>query len=376
MTTSIPLSNNLNKSNYRESIVSNFKKRSTLYALVALSLLNVFLLTNTLYRARSSGPKDSTRTAQINPFHLPGNVNASETEFIKPENIIISGFVFYGRRDRVEAMRCYVEVWLADDTIPRIVDRKLKHPNDFAVSANIINNPPLSFIHYHVGALHPYFPELANGKPSTKVSDNKSWKPSDHPHWEGPDKFEWALDAAPPAKGHRWLRVKDDKAIVRTPVTHLKYEVWGDTYTSWAIAAQQHYSFLENLEKNQLDLYKFNLPWNMDNERIRINVLAIWADDILDSDIDTWPKERSDEEMVVMELPKLYSRRNARVLRGRNQFPSRPNTSTDLLQLTTVVAQLTKYTASSGWPHTALPLSERARIAAAANCIDKTSMRK
>lgn len=110
MTTSIPLSNNLNKSNYRESILSNFKKRSTLYALVALSLLNVFLLTNTLYRARSSGPKDSTRTAQINPFHLPGNVNASETEFTKPENIIISGFVFYGRRDRVEAMRCYVEV--------------------------------------------------------------------------------------------------------------------------------------------------------------------------------------------------------------------------------------------------------------------------
>ncbi|EDN09091.1 conserved hypothetical protein [Histoplasma mississippiense (nom. inval.)] len=380
MTTSIPLSNNLNKSNYRESIVSNFKKRSTLYALVALSLLNVFLLTNTLYRARSSGSKDSTRTAQINPFHLPGNVNASETEFIKPEDIIISGFVFYGRRDRVEAMRCYVErnladnngwldevlwvvnteneddlryldeilassprhrkldlgrmvrgpefrqiwkhlergkiyvkidddvVWLADDTIPRIVDWKLKHPNDFAVSANIINNPPLGFIHYHVGALHPYFPELANGKPSTNVSDNKSWRPSDHPHWEGPDKFEWALDAAPPAKGHRWLRVKDDKAIVRTPATHLKYEVWGDTYTSWAIAAQQHYSFLENLENNQLGLYKFNLPWNMDNERIRINVLAIWADDILDNDINTWPKERSDEEMVVMELPKLYSR--------------------------------------------------------------------
>ncbi|OAX82328.1 hypothetical protein ACJ72_03326, partial [Emergomyces africanus] len=199
-------------------------------------------------------------------------------------------------------------VWLADDTIPRIVDRKLKHPEDFAVSANIINNPPLSFIHYHVGALHPYFPELHNGKPSTNTSDNKSWKTSDHPHWEGPENFEWALDADPPANGHRWLRVKDDKAIVRTPVTRLKYEVWGDTYTSWAIAAQQHYSFLENLEKNQLDLYKFNLPWNMDNERIRINVLAIWADDILDSDIDTWPKERSDEEMVVMELPKIYRR--------------------------------------------------------------------
>ncbi|KAL2364786.1 hypothetical protein RJZ56_002306 [Blastomyces dermatitidis] len=376
----IPPFSSPSKSSYGESIISNLKKRSTLYALVALSLLNVFLLTNTLYRGRNSVQKDSTRPAPIYPIRLHGDANANATEFVKPENIVISGFVFYGRRDRVEAMHCYVErnlvdnkgwldevlwvvnteneddlkyldeilarsrrykkldlgrkvrgpefrqiwkhlergkiyvkidddvVWLADDTIPRIVDRKINHPDDFAVSANIINNPPLSFIHYHVGALHPYFPELLDGKPSTKPSDNKSWKPSDHPNWEGPEKFEWALDAAPPAKGHRWLRVKDDKAIVRTPVTHLKYEVWGDTYTSWAIAAQQHYSFLENLEKDQLDLYKFNLPWNMDNERIRINVLAIWADDILDSDIDTWPKERSDEEMVVMELPKMYSR--------------------------------------------------------------------
>ncbi|EGE79192.1 hypothetical protein BDDG_02130 [Blastomyces dermatitidis ATCC 18188] len=365
----IPPFSSPSKSSYGESIISNLKKRSTLYALVALSLLNVFLLTNTLYRGRNSVQKDSTRPAPIYPIRLHGDANANATEFVKPENIVISGFVFYGRRDRVEAMHCYVErnlvdnkgwldevlwvvnteneddlkyldeilarsrrykkldlgrkvrgpefrqiwkhlergkiyvkidddvVWLADDTIPRIVDRKINHPDDFAV-----------FIHYHVGALHPYFPELLDGKPSTKPSDNKSWKPSDHPDWEGPEKFEWALDAAPPAKGHRWLRVKDDKAIVRTPVTHLKYEVWGDTYTSWAIAAQQHYSFLENLEKDQLDLYKFNLPWNMDNERIRINVLAIWADDILDSDIDTWPKERSDEEMVVMELPKMYSR--------------------------------------------------------------------
>lgn len=190
------------------------------------------------------------------------------------------------------------------------MDRKVKNPNDFAVSANIINNPPLSFMHYHFGALHPYFPELdKKGNATTRVSSNKAWRPSDHPDWSGPSSFTWPLDKGPPAKGHRWLRVKDDKALVRTPVSKLKYEVWGDTYTSWAIAAQQHYSFLENLEAGTLHLYKFEPPWNMDNERIRINVLAVMADDILDSDIDTWPKERSDEEMIVMELPKIYSRR-------------------------------------------------------------------
>ncbi|ODH13842.1 hypothetical protein ACO22_06855 [Paracoccidioides brasiliensis] len=373
-----PISSDGNKSSYRELIVSSIKKRSTLYAIIALSLLNIVLLTNTLYRAQNSVQKVSTGHPTLSP--RPPNVHANATEFIKPQNVVISGLVFYGRPDRVQSMRCYVDrnlvtnggwldevlwvvntenkddlkyldevlassprykkldlgkkvrgpefrkiwkhmergkiyvkidddvVWLADDTIPRIVDRKLRHPNDFAVSANIINNPPLSFMHYHVGALHPYFPELEGGKPSAKVSNNTSWKPSEHPDWEGPDNFEWALDAPPPAKGHRWLRVKDDRAIVRTPVTHLKYEMWGDTYTSWAIAAQQHYSFLENLEKDRLDVYKFNLPWNMDNERIRINLLAIWSDDILDSNIDSWPKERSDEEMVVMELPKMYSR--------------------------------------------------------------------
>ncbi|KAK2799448.1 hypothetical protein FQN51_006935 [Onygenales sp. PD_10] len=199
-------------------------------------------------------------------------------------------------------------LWLADDTIPLLVNHKVKHPNDFAVSANVINNPPLGFMHYHFGALHPYFPELDSGKPSQKISDNKSWKWSDHPYWEGPEDFEWSSTANPPAKGHRWLRVKQDKALARTPATQLKYEVWGTSYYSWAITAQQHYSFLENLETDQLHLYKFDPPWNMDNERIRINVLAIWSDDILDSDIDNWPAAKSDEDMIVMELPKRYYR--------------------------------------------------------------------
>ncbi|EEP80752.1 conserved hypothetical protein [Uncinocarpus reesii 1704] len=366
------------KQTYRELFLTALRGQRTLLGLIVLTLLNVLIFMNVLYQRNAAVGISHNR----GPMRHAEDRNPIHTSLVKPENITISGLVFFGRKDRVESMHCYLErnmvdnggwldevlwvvntenkndlaylnkilssspqrykkldlgrkvkgpefrqiwkhldkgkmyvkvdddvVWLADDAIPIIVDRKIRNPDDFAVSANIINNPPLSFMHYHFGALHPYFPELdENGNATKKVSSNKAWRPSEHPHWDGPPSFTWAMDAKPPAKGHRWLRVEDDKAIARTPVSKLKYEVWGDTYTSWAIAAQQHYSFLENLESDNLDVYKFNRPWNMDNERIRINVLAVMADDILDSDIDSWPKERSDEEMIVMELPKKYLR--------------------------------------------------------------------
>lgn len=199
-----------------------------------------------------------------------------------------------------------------------MVTTKLKRPDSFAVSANIINNPPLSFLHYHFGALHPYFPEMP-GAPNqnqnepleavTTTATITSWRSSDHPYWEGPDHYEWPLDKDPPSDGHRWLRVQDNKALNRTPVSHLTYDFWGTTYESWAIAAQQHYSLLENLEHDQIDLYRFEPPWDMGGQRIRINALAILGDDILDSDIDNWPKDKGDEDMLVIELPKRFGRR-------------------------------------------------------------------
>jgi hypothetical protein len=34
--------------------------------------------------------------------------------------------------------------------------------NYFAVSANVINNPALSWVHYSMGVYEPYFPVRAN----------------------------------------------------------------------------------------------------------------------------------------------------------------------------------------------------------------------
>lgn len=191
-----------------------------------------------------------------------------------------------------------------------MVTTKLKYPDSFAVSANVINGPPLSFLHFHLGALHPYFPELEADPTYTNHSSSENWRPSSHPFWSGPSTFRWPQDGDPPGGGkHRWLRVNDDRALHRTPVANLTYDFWGPTYESWAIAAQQHYSLLENLERNTTDLYKFQPPWNMQGERIRINCLAILGDDILDTDVEHWPNNKGDEDMIVLDLPKKLQRR-------------------------------------------------------------------
>lgn len=51
-----------------------------------------------------------TPVAKVSP------VNTSQNPRIpgKPNNLTISGFVFYGRRDRVESMHCYLEVCCVD----------------------------------------------------------------------------------------------------------------------------------------------------------------------------------------------------------------------------------------------------------------------
>lgn len=95
----------------------------------------------------------------------------------------------------------------------------------------------------------------------------------------------------------------------QTPAAQLKYEVWGDSYSSWAIAAQMHYSLLENIESDKLGLYKFRPPWDMHGERIRINFICFYADDILNTDISTWPRDRGDEDMIAIDLPKRLHRR-------------------------------------------------------------------
>lgn len=194
-----------------------------------------------------------------------------------------------------------VQVWFADDAIPRIIDLKMKHPEYLLVSGNIINNPLMGWVHLHLGALHPYFPETEPppGLHNDGVSRPTSWKASAYPFWEGPDDFKWDLEQDPPFVGHRWLRLENDSALHRTPAAEMEYKTWGTSLKSWAIAAQEHYSFLENLENDQLNLYKFGPVWKTDYERLSINFMTLWGEEVLDN----LPMDTVDEEYLTKVLP-------------------------------------------------------------------------
>jgi hypothetical protein len=160
-----------------------------------------------------------------------------------------------------------------------------------------------------MGAIHPYFPERFQSL-GTNITEREYWKPSLHPYWDGPKRFKWELTNEPPSwEHHRWFRVPDDSSLYQTPAAELQYDVWGDSYKNWAIASQMHMSLFENIEKNQLDLYKFEKPWVMFEDRIRINFMCIYSDDILDTDPENWPNDRGDEDMIVLDLPKKLRRR-------------------------------------------------------------------
>lgn len=49
-------------------------------------------------------------------------------------------------------------VFIEDNTIVTIVNRLWDNPQYFAVSANVVNNPALSWVHNRLGVYEPYWP--------------------------------------------------------------------------------------------------------------------------------------------------------------------------------------------------------------------------
>jgi len=211
-------------------------------------------------------------------------------------------------------------IWMADDAIPRIVITKIEHPEYLVVSANMINSPLLGWLHYRMGAVHPYLPEISpeddsaatvdQTPPDIRAVERVSWKHADHPIWQGPEGYTFRHDEKPPREGHRWLRLPETPEtrtpqLRRTPMINTTYETWGNGLQSWAIAAQHHYSFLENLHDDNLHLYKFApnaKPWITDYDRLSINFIAINSTEIL-SHLPI-PEDVVDEEWLTVTLPR------------------------------------------------------------------------
>lgn len=190
-------------------------------------------------------------------------------------------------------------VYVDDQTIPRIVSLKVDNPNYLVVSANVINSPLMSWVHYHTGAMHPYLPEH-NAIGRERHVNQTPWRYDDYPTWTGPDDYTFGLKEDPPYDGHRWLRLTEANQIYRTPMASIEYGTWGTALESWSIAAQSHYSFLENLAVNNTESYRLGRPWTTDYERLSINLICLYSNDVLDN----LPMDTVDEPWLTVNLPR------------------------------------------------------------------------
>ena len=219
------------------------------------------------------------------------------------------------------------KVFIHPDAIPNLIYTMIKHPDAFAVTANIVNSPSLSWLHFHVGAVHSYLPETKY--PAAQVERKvplETWRPSYLPDWHGDEMYfplglgtngegvvEHDDPGAPPYHGHRWLPLRDNKnSIMRTPISQTEFDAYGNGWKSWAIAAQQHYSLFQNIEAGEMDRYHFG--WSTDahesnyimgDSRMNINFLCIRGDDV----VDNFPFPDVDEPALTWNLPQKLQRR-------------------------------------------------------------------
>ena len=171
------------------------------------------------------------------------------------------------------------QVWMNPLAIPELVNTKLNQPESFVVLGSLINSATMAWVQYRLGAVYSYLPErrppVLTSSPQGTDNDSygpKAWRASALPTWqsadgerrfeefpqkpEGVKKAPIGSDFGPPYANHRWLPLRDeDRHITETPIAHSQYNPFGQSWRQWTIAAQQHYSLLENLEKGLVSKY-------------------------------------------------------------------------------------------------------------------------
>lgn len=220
---------------------------------------------------------------------------------------------FGGSYDQIEDDVFYVKmdddiVFIEDNVIASIVQTRLAHPEYYAVSANVVNQPLLSWVHWNLGAVRPYLPEVDHdGKPlvASTAKTGMDWRSSTLPNWRGPKDFEPLKWDAGEEGLHRWLplRAQQDHVLDKTPIVETEYGAFGRGWTQWQIGAQEHYSFLENLEKDELWRYKFGI-WDFQYERMGIQFIAMMGRDINAAK----PIAGDDENHFAVTMPKQLGR--------------------------------------------------------------------
>ncbi|MCJ1294331.1 hypothetical protein MMC34_005889 [Xylographa carneopallida] len=210
-------------------------------------------------------------------------------------------------------------IYIHEDAIPRLVQSRIAHPSAFDIAANIVNSPLTNWFHARTGAVLPYLPEPS--PPHNLTSQAPTWRASSIPFYSTPADLVYDFGdlsdgrplpsigepGGPTYKNHRWLPLPPSpQNLQRTPIARSAYDAFGLAWTSWAIAAQQHYSLLSNIESNHMHKYHFGDAdglWDMQYDRYNLNFIAIWGRDVRAN-----LPIQDDEQELTSDIPRLRGR--------------------------------------------------------------------
>lgn len=199
-------------------------------------------------------------------------------------------------------------MFIEDTTILSMVHTRVTRPDYFVVGANVINQPLSSWLHWGLGVVRPYLPDHETVHPDGNKAHNPQhvdWRASSLPQWSAGKGFNMTEWTPPEGRKHRWLPVPREANILDgTPILTTTYDAYNSPgWWNWIVGAQQHYSFFENLEKDQLSRYRFQ-TWDYRDLRMGLQLIAITGKDINAAK----PIAQDDEDYFCVKMPRKLGR--------------------------------------------------------------------
>ncbi|KAI0875306.1 hypothetical protein GGS24DRAFT_515627 [Hypoxylon argillaceum] len=238
-------------------------------------------------------------------------------------------------------------IYIHQDAIPQLVHTRLAVPHAFGVSAHLVNSPITGMEQFHHNAIYPFVPD-SNRQPNRNASE--TWRVSELAKYPTSElkklKYEddnTVMFPKVPYRGHPFVLLSEDNFdLLHTSMGRYDqapgaaFIAFSPVWKSWAMAAQQQYSLLYNLEKSQLFRYFFGRPaaypanakgpdpnttvpapqlegqpplggeqiFDTQFRRYNLNFCAVWGSDIRNH----LPIADDDEDAITKSIPKKTGR--------------------------------------------------------------------